>query len=109
MTPIIVFDGGKLTAKQNTETEREANRAKNLIEAERLRDAGKFEAAGRKYSTAVDITPEMAKALIEKLKEMKIEYYVAPYEADAQLAYLFHQNIVSAVLTEDSDLLIFGV
>ena len=40
---------------------------------------------------------------------MGIEYYVAPYEADAQLAFLFHSGRVSAVITEDSDLLVFGV
>ena len=33
---------------------------------------------------------------------------VAPYEADAQLAYLERENIVDGILTEDSDLLVFG-
>ena len=32
---------------------------------------------------------------------------VAPYEADSQLAFLSRNNIVDAVLTEDSDLFIF--
>lgn len=39
---------------------------------------------------------------------MKIEYFVAPYEADAQLAYLAKIGYVDLVLTEDSDLLAFG-
>jgi len=34
---------------------------------------------------------------------------VAPYEADAQLTYLFLQKKCSVVITEDSDLLPFGV
>ena len=34
---------------------------------------------------------------------------VAPFEADAQLAYLFHTKHVDLVITEDSDLLAFGV
>lgn len=38
-----------------------------------------------------------------------MEYYVAPYEADAQLAYLFMKEKVQMVITEDSDLLVFGV
>ncbi len=62
----------------------------------------------------------------------KIDYIVAPYEgnremdrgnlvvlslngglsststADAQMAYLFRQGIVSCCITEDSDLLVFG-
>ncbi len=33
---------------------------------------------------------------------------VAPYEADAQLAYLEKEGIIDAVITEDSDLLVFG-
>jgi exonuclease-1 len=34
---------------------------------------------------------------------------VAPYEADAQLTYLYKSGIVQVVATEDSDLLAFGV
>ena len=40
--------------------------------------------------------------------EMKVECIVAPYEADSQLAYLSIQGIVDLVITEDSDLLVFG-
>lgn len=35
-------------------------------------------------------------------------YVVAPYEADAQLAYLERVGIVDGIITEDSDLLVFG-
>ena len=37
-----------------------------------------------------------------------MECIVAPYEADAQLAYLEKEGIVDVVVTEDSDLLVFG-
>lgn len=33
---------------------------------------------------------------------------MAPYEADAQLAYLERSKLVDAIITEDSDLLVFG-
>ena len=33
---------------------------------------------------------------------------IAPYEADAQLTYLINTDKVDAVITEDSDLLVFG-
>lgn len=37
-----------------------------------------------------------------------VDCIVAPYEADAQLAFLSKQQLVQAVITEDSDLLVFG-
>uniref|UniRef100_G1Q9K3 Exonuclease 1 n=1 Tax=Myotis lucifugus TaxID=59463 RepID=G1Q9K3_MYOLU len=37
-----------------------------------------------------------------------VDCLVAPYEADAQLAYLNKAGIVQAIVTEDSDLLAFG-
>jgi hypothetical protein len=37
-----------------------------------------------------------------------VEFVVAPYEADAQLAYLARSGAVHAVLTEDSDMLPYG-
>jgi len=39
---------------------------------------------------------------------MKIDFVVAPYEADAQLAYLEKIGLIQAIITEDSDLLVFG-
>ena len=37
-----------------------------------------------------------------------MECIVAPYEADSQLAYLSKEQIVDLIITEDSDLLVFG-
>ena len=51
----------------------------------------------------------MAHSFILALRELNIEYYVAPYEADAQLAYLYITGAVDFIITEDSDLLAFGV
>jgi exonuclease-1 len=39
---------------------------------------------------------------------MGIDVLVAPYEADAQLAYLNRAKIADYVITEDSDLVLFG-
>jgi exonuclease-1 len=39
---------------------------------------------------------------------MGVEFYVAPYEANAQLAYMFFSGRAQAVITEDSNLLAFG-
>ncbi len=65
--------------------------------------------AHKMFSIAVDITPEMAYLFVQVAKVMSVQYIVAPYEADAQLAYMYLQGIAQVVITEDSDLLAFGV
>ncbi|PWA62320.1 5'-3' exonuclease family protein [Artemisia annua] len=63
-------------------------------------------------SRAVSITPSMAHQLIQILESDNIEFVVAPYEADAQLAYLSSleedKGGIAAVISEDSDLLAYG-
>ena len=39
---------------------------------------------------------------------MNVECIVAPYEADSQLAYLSMNDYIQCVISEDSDLLVFG-
>ena len=39
---------------------------------------------------------------------MGVDVLVAPYEADAQLAFLSRSNIAQIIVTEDSDLILFG-
>ena len=64
--------------------------------------------AHKLFSAAVDITPEMAYKFVQVAKQMGIEQIVAPYEADAQLAYMWRTGKADIVITEDSDLLLFG-
>lgn len=45
---------------------------------------------------------------LQALKAENVDYVVAPYEADAQMAYLERVGLVDGILTEDSDLLVFG-
>lgn len=39
---------------------------------------------------------------------MEIDYVVAPFEADSELAFLMQNKYIDAVVTEDSDLLALG-
>ena len=50
----------------------------------------------------------MAAQVIKALKAEGVSYVVAPYEADAQLAFLEQNGHVDGIITEDSDLLVFG-
>lgn len=57
---------------------------------------------------AIDISHEIALELIKYCQNENIDCIVAPYEADAQLAYLNISGIADVVITEDSDLTLFG-
>jgi exonuclease-1 len=50
----------------------------------------------------------MAYQLIKALRAEGVSYVVAPYEADAQMTYLEREGIVDGIITEDSDLVVFG-
>lgn len=106
--PYIVFDGDYLPSKSATERERADRRKdsrKNGLDFLRL---GKVSQAHRELQKSIDITPEMARQFIDELKKAKIDYVVAPYEADAQMVYLEKRGLIQAILSEDSDLLVFG-
>lgn len=45
---------------------------------------------------------------LQALKAADVEFIVAPFEADAQMAYLAVNGLVHSVITEDSDLLPYG-
>jgi exonuclease-1 len=106
--PVVVLDGKALPMKKHTEIERRSNRQQNLAMATEHLRKGNLKDANEFFKKAVDITEAMANLFIEKLKQMKVDYVVAPYEADAQLAYLQRSGNVTAVITEDSDLIPFG-
>lgn len=108
VVPYVVFDGGPLPNKKDEEDARHASRAAALQKARHLWHQGSKVASMEYYQRAVDITPEIANAFVQELKRRKISFLVAPYEADAQCAYLAMNGFVDAVMTEDSDLLCYG-
>ena len=106
--PYLVFDGDYLPSKSATEAERASKREERRRLGLELHRLGKIPQSQNEFLKAVDVTPEMAKQLIEELKKIGVQYIVAPYEADAQLAYLERKGIITGILSEDSDLLVFG-
>ncbi|KAL7422078.1 hypothetical protein Q5752_002721 [Cryptotrichosporon argae] len=108
VTPVMVFDGGPLPAKRKTEDSRAKSRAEHLARAQSFEAQRRMGAARDCYTKCLDITPELAFQLIKALRAEKVEYIVAPYEADAQLCYLEREGYVDGIITEDSDLLVFG-
>ncbi|CRG88181.1 exonuclease 1 [Talaromyces islandicus] len=108
VTPYLVFDGDNLPSKSGTETDRLQKREESKKLALALHNKGRTAEAQQEFQKAVDVTPYMARQLIEELKRMKVQYVVAPYEADAQLVYLEKQGVINGIISEDSDLLVFG-
>ncbi|KAI9344936.1 PIN domain-like protein [Obelidium mucronatum] len=106
--PLLVFDGGCLPMKHHTEHGRRMRRKEAREKALEELSKGNAAKATEMFQQCVDITPNMAWELMKVLKKQGIEFIVAPYEADAQLVYLEKIKKVHAVLTEDSDLLVFG-
>ncbi|KAK2422638.1 5'-3' exonuclease family protein [Trifolium repens] len=112
VTPVVVFDGGNVPCKAATEKERNKKRHVYRELAMNKLKEGNVNAASELFQRAVNITPVMAHKLIQTLKSENIEFVVAPYEADAQLAYLStletEKGGIAAVITEDSDLIAYG-
>ncbi|KAK7988303.1 hypothetical protein PG989_008618 [Apiospora arundinis] len=108
VNPYIVFDGDFLPSKAGEEAHRAKRREESKASGLALLKAGKPSLAHRELQKAIDITPEMARAVIEELKKVGVPYIVAPYEADPQLVYLEREGIINGILSEDSDLLVFG-
>ena len=108
VTPLVVLDGDELPGKGDEEQARARSRQENRDRARQLWRQGNKTVALEAYQRAVDITPAAAHQLVDALRARGIAFVVAPYEADAQCAYLALNGFVDAVLTEDSDLLAYG-
>ncbi|XP_059050678.1 exonuclease 1 [Achroia grisella] len=106
--PILVFDGRHLPAKAMTESKRRESRDISKKRAAELLSLGKVDEARSYMRRSVDITHAMALSLIKECRRLNVDCIVAPYEADSQLAYLNIKNIAHVVITEDSDLVLFG-
>ncbi|XP_035136645.2 exonuclease 1 isoform X1 [Callithrix jacchus] len=106
--PILVFDGCTLPSKKEVERSRRERRQANLLKGKQLLREGKVPEARECFTRSINITHAMAHKVIKAARSQGVDCLVAPYEADAQLAYLNKAGIVQAIITEDSDLLAFG-
>lgn len=106
--PVVVFDGKSLPSKAETNKKRSESKRENRAKARMLFAEGRSAEAKEVMRRCVEITPELAHQFIEELRRQNIDYLVAPYEADAQLAFLNLNGFVDLVISEDSDLMLFG-
>ena len=106
--PICVFDGFHLQAKKQTEQDRFDSKLKNRLLAEDADKIGDVESARKYYQRCLVLRQRMVDLFMDILKELEIEFVVAPYEADAQMAYMVRAGLAEFAISEDSDLVAYG-
>lgn len=99
--PYCVFDGNKLPAKSITHIKRHALRDDNMKKANEQQDI-------RKITRLAKVSYRSQSNLARIFDVIGVDYIFAPYEADAQLAWLFYNNKIDFVITEDSDITIYN-
>ncbi|CAF0844666.1 unnamed protein product [Brachionus calyciflorus] len=106
--PIMIFDGSVLPSKKGTELKRKESKEMNRKKAAQCLAEGRKNEAREYFQRCIECTPKMALEVIKALHILGVDVVVAPYEADAQLAYLNKINVAQIIITEDSDLILFG-
>jgi 5'-3' exonuclease len=111
----LVFDGKRCPLKAVTNKDREQKKQKNLRDAKHFEKIGRKDLALEKYKSCVKIENWMAFSVAKKVKEIwnrqngsAVECVFSPYEADAQLVKLCVDGLADAVITEDSDVLVYS-
>ena len=109
----LVFDGKRCPLKAAENNDREERRNKNLKDARLYKKQGRRDKAEEKYKMCIKIHAAFADAVAEALQKVfardsRLICVFSPYEADAQLAKLCVDGIADAIITEDSDVLVYS-
>ena len=107
--PIYVFDGGSPPEKAGTVEERKLNKKKAFDKCSKIPNKSSEEYI-RNFKRCFHIDPRQIEESKQLLKYMGIPVVQALMEADVQLAAMSnkYKHIISGVLTEDSDVLVYG-
>ena len=104
----MVFDNGKnrCPLKSHTNQAREERRKTNLQMARNSTSSGDKD---KYYRMCVKGNDVMTEKVIQSLRyHQRVTCVTAPYEADAQLAKMAMDGYVQAIITEDSDVLLYS-
>jgi 5'-3' exonuclease len=107
------MDGKRCPLKADESQDRERKRRHNLDEARKLKAHGKHHVAEEKYRGCIRIKNDFAEAVMKNFRdhlggEPRVIIVSAPYEADAQLIKLCIDQQADAIVTEDSDVLLYS-
>ena len=109
----LVMDGKRIPLKADESHDRDMKRQQNLGEARRLKRSGNRWKAEDKYKTCIRIKDNFTNAVIQEVKRAFSDYgrvhlVHSPHEADSQLTRLVLDGVADAVITEDSDVLVYS-
>jgi len=106
--PIFVFDGLSHPLKKKEILKRRKLREKSFREWQEALQRGDFEKAFSKAVTALKLEDYMIDDTKRLLSYMGIPYVDAPYDAEAQAAYIVSRGDAWSVGTMDYDTLLYG-
>jgi 5'-3' exonuclease len=113
-TVYLVMDGKRCPLKAVTNNDRERRRQENLTEARRYKRAGQRDKMYEKYKACIKVRVDLTQAVLAAVaqrfaRDGRVKLVWSPYEADAQLVKLCMDGLAQAVITEDSDVLVYSV
>jgi len=124
-TTYLVFDGIRVPLKADTNAQRSSKRATNLAAARQYKSRGMIKEATEKYLQCVKANDFMARVVSAAVTKQygggnnnndssnadaalpRVQCIWSPYEADAQLVKLCIDGYAHAIVTEDSDVLVY--
>lgn len=105
----FVFDGFGIGHKSGTEKERSVRKEQNKQKGLELLASGQGSEARKYLKRSLNISEQILGNVIDYIEMLGgVKVMVAPYEADAQIAFLFKEGLVDFAISEDSDLLVYG-
>lgn len=73
-----------------------------------MAEDGQDDEARKYFGRSLVLRTKMIDLFIDILQCLDIEFIIAPYEADAQMAYMVREGLADFAVTEDSDLIAYG-
>jgi exonuclease-1 len=103
----FVFDGEKNIYKGDKLNKRKICRENNFKKALEIKNIDLIKAK-KLWISSIGVENNMVYKFTLILDKYNIPYIIAPYEGDAQLAYLLKKDLIDAILTIDSDLIAYN-
>jgi len=105
---VAVFDGSTPPCKEQEAQVRRDKRAESLEAALEAQRCGEVVKATKLFREAVRVPKELSALVCSTLLANNFEVVVAPYEADHQLVHMQQTGQLDFILTDDSDILVYG-